>query len=288
MRNVNYKQVGIVLLIILVILLIVGYFSMSAMKPPSSNYEPPIDYPQPDAIVMLEEVAAEEAPRPMAMPADRTYGSAYSKTNEDEASFGRVKGHRHAIVSTLEELKTYNDMVTYVLFPKNKSYALMDRTTRRYKKVLTLIQELKQTNANTSGNKSKRNNKFLLMRQKEKDGKVTIDNYNYTLAGDVLEFLENKANISFSENGPYFITTIDNPFDGTDKFSFLYVNLSHFNGSGVTEILESFKRRLQYTGNSEFGFLEKLKAKILAFSMSSNDDIESFTEVFTTPAYARD
>jgi hypothetical protein len=117
--------------------------------------------------------------------------------------------------------------------------------------------------------------------------KVDIDTYNYNLSVEVIDFFRKRfKKMPFYNDGPFLITTIDRPFDGSEKFTFLYVNLSAFDDSGINEVLKSYKKKLVQKGNSQFTILENMKFKLLSLSMHGHDDIRDVVNIFATKLYA--
>jgi hypothetical protein len=191
----------------------------------------------------------------------------------------KIKKHRYIIRKEIDELAKLKNMRTYVLFSDNLSHSLYKNTQKykRYEKVLSLIQEVQKSTLEeiSLDENIGEINQFILF-GKDKfnyDNKLTIDDYNYKLSNKVREILQKKLKeFSFKGEGPFLVTTIDNPIKD-DNISCLCIDLAEFNNSAINEIINSYKQRLIDKGNSKFTFLEKLRNKLLSLITNANNNI---------------
>jgi len=156
-----------------------------------------------------------------------------------------VSLHSYNILHSLEEVKKLKNTTTYVLFPKNISLHSNQESKiyKRYLGILKLIQEMQKVDITLDSNAKirKKQNEFILFQKEDSTKHVTIDNYNYEISQQILNFFEEKhTNTLFNQDGPYFITTAENIWNKDTDFSFLYVNLSKYNDSSIKEVLESY------------------------------------------------
>jgi hypothetical protein len=159
--------------------------------------------------------------------------------NYQEIMEVNIKKHGYIITKTIEELNKLKNIRTYVLFSDNLSHSLYKNTQKykRYEKVLSLIQEVQKSTLEeiSLDENIGEINQFILF-GKDKfnyDNKLTIDDYNYKLSNKVREILQKKLKeFSFKGEGPFLVTTIDNPIKD-DNISCLCIDLAEFNNSAI-------------------------------------------------------
>lgn len=207
-----------------------------------------------------------------------------------------IKKHVYTLVSSIDDIQKLQNMKTYVLFPDDLSFSAYknSRKHERYKRVLALIQEVQKY---TLGelildiNLSKSMNQFILFGKKEDEKKLTLNDYDYKLAHQVMDYLI-KSNLAkykylshmeeqkylmeksreFWGEGPFLITTTDNIVE-KKVLTYLYIDLSEFDNSAINEIINSYKERLIDKGNSKFTVLEKLRHRILSLITNANYNV---------------
>ena len=186
-----------------------------------------------------------------------------------------IKYHGYIIVHSKKQLKSLKNTMTYVIFPKNLKQE--NRNTKRYKrysKVLNLIQEMDNLGINKTSNSTikKYTNQFILTQEKQINAKkVKVETYNYKLANKIIDLFKDKITPSFfDKEGPIFITVTENIFD-KKNFSFLYLDLSTFNNSAITQVIDSYKNRLVKKGDSDIDTLEGWNYHILSAITNFSD-----------------
>lgn len=193
----------------------------------------------------------------------------------------KVRSHVYTVVTEEGDLKKLAYTLSYVVLPRNLS-GHSNKTTatyKRYAEVLEQVQELRKIHkGNVMVQKSSRfprtDNHFVLFKHGENEEKVTVDNYNYELSFEVMDFFREKyPNVNLDKDGPYLITTARNVMNGAEDFSFLYINLSSFNNSALKEAIESYKTRLVDRGSSDIERLEGWKYSLLSTLSNFNADI---------------
>ena len=187
-----------------------------------------------------------------------------------------VKYHSYKTISLVGEFTDLNNTTTtFILFPKNLKK--QNRNTKKYKRyaqVLELIQELKRVKDNNSSDISKKyENRFVLPNQKlNNEEKITVETYNYDLANKIIDFFRSKIAPSFfDKERPFFITITENIFNKKGGASFLYLDLSTFNDSAITQVIESYKNRLVKKGDSDIDILEEWNYHILSAITNFSD-----------------
>jgi len=190
-----------------------------------------------------------------------------------------IKYHGYTLIYSLNQLKNFEDTTTYILFPKNlKGENKNTKKYKRYSKVLKLIQELNQIDEHSKASIKKYTNRFVLTKDKQvKEKKVTVETYNYTLANKIIDLFKDKITpYFFDKEGPFFITVTENIFDKKNKLSFLYLDLSTFNNSAITQVIESYKTRLVEKGDSDIDTLEGWHYHILSALTNFSDNFHLF------------
>ena len=279
-------------MVLVVVALVLGYFSVN-MKSLGDKKDLSVGASPPEEIIAMEEIKKDD----FAMSASPTFNmeetappttftsgnSKISKVTIGEGSDGSmsVRSHSYNVINSSDALLALENTTTYVLLPRNLSGHSNQNTViyKRYLQVLELIQELKKVNKSIPRNSisRKHENEFILFTTGEVDKKVTVENYNYELSHEVLDFFQEKyPSKLFRKDGPYFITTAKNVLTSSDDFSFLYVNLSKFNNSSVKEVIESYKQRLLDKGDSDIGLLESWRYTLLSALTTLNNDIHIF------------
>ncbi len=200
--------------------------------------------------------------------------------DKEEQKDINVRSHVYTVINKEDDLNKLAYTLSYVLFPKNLSGHSSKNTAiyKRYVQVLEQIQELRKINKSNVVRKSspfpRTDNHFVLFKKGEDENRVTVENYNYKLSYEVLDFFQEQyPDVRFDQEGPYIITTARNVMNGAKNFSFLYINLSNFNNSAIREAIESYKKRLVDKGNSDIEKLEGWRYSLLAALTNFNDDI---------------
>jgi len=245
--------------------------------------------------------------------------SKQTKSQSKKLSQKKIIGHYYRNISILKEAQELKNTFTYVLFPKSiKKESKYTQKYKRYAKVLELIQELKKIKKNTPLNIVQKNtkyqkkrdyqtlieiqnnteknilrkyeNQFILMRKKlNKKENITVESYNYELATQIIDFLRTKLTASFfekngslffNEEGPFFITLTERNLNKKDGFGFLYLDLSTFNESAITQVIESYKKRLVKKGDKNIDTLEEWHYQLLSAITNFNDNFHFFNVAY--------
>ena len=259
-------------------ILILGLFSACVQKPSASL---PQEKYQEDTVVFSsapESMGMESVPLPKQVSGNIHISRVSS--GDVTGTHNVINSHAYTVVSSEDELKELRYTLTYVIIPYDISKQEIGKASKkykRYKKVLELIQEHQRVEHNISkGDTSqKRKNRFVILSKNSDRKKVDIESYNYKLANRVLDFFRDKySSRVFNSQGPFLITTTKNIlFDKSDKFEFLYLNLSNFNGSAIDQVLGSYKDRLVSDSLDDVGLLEKLHYSLLSFATNFNADM---------------
>lgn len=193
----------------------------------------------------------------------------------------QIKYHSYSVVDSRKKLKRLKNTITYILFPRNLAgKSKNSQKYQRYSKVLELIQELKEVRDNNSSNSSidKYENKFILLKN---NSKVTVENYNYVLGNQLIDFFKEKLPPSFfDDEGPFFITTTSNVFELEKDFNFIHLNLTKFNNSAINQLIDNYKDRLVDKGDTDLNILETWYYKVLSGITNFNNELHLIQVTF--------
>jgi len=216
-----------------------------------------------------------------------------------------IKSHGYTFISTISDIEELRNMNTYVFLPDNISSQnnRKSKKYKRYEKVLELIQEAPKYDINITslGTKAKEINRFILMNKKSNEKKITVESYNYDLANDIVNHIQNEAECFLERrweregkwwfermllshkllggDGPYLLTTTQNIFRIRNRREFLFIDLSTFNDSAIKEIIRTYKQHLIDDGNVGFSDFQKFRHKVLSLITNLNSNIKTMHKV---------
>lgn len=202
---------------------------------------------------------------------------------------GGVKTHAYTTLARKDELtdlnSTLRNMVTYVLFPNDRPEG---GTKERYKKVLNKLHGLNDRmdlNGTYNTKRLEKTNRFIIT-VRDHTEKVTLENYNYKLSREILEYFKARYGYSlFKSDGPYFITTRDEIFDDSVKLNIFYLNLDKFDESTIAETMAIYKNRLEDdTKKLELSIFDNLKMAILDILSDTTENVIKVAMIIYSPS----